>query len=389
MSFALIISLIACLAIIVSAVTIAIGIHKMKRLSEVEIGKFADFPLVSIIVPACNEEKNIEHSLSSHLQQGYPNLEVIAVNDRSIDNTAGVLRDIQARFPRLIVKDIDKLPEGWMGKNHALAVGAVMAKGEYLVFTDADVVLERTTIARAVSYMCKNHLDHLTLIFKNMTHGWLLNSLILDSGLNLLYLFRPWTVKKNSSRCFVGIGAFNMVRRSAYREIGGHQGFKMHPIDDLMLGKVIKEHGFFQDCLLAYDFVSLPWYDTIGAMIHGLEKNMFALIHYRVSLIPFLLLAIIIPGVIPVWGVFFGDSQVQVICLITVTIRLMSFYQGVRLQGLSGWYVPGGLITPYLLCYIVIKSACVTLKHGGIFWRGQYYALEDLRQAAPLFSFRD
>ena len=355
----------------------------MRSLGDIAIGKMADAPLVSIIIPACNEEKNIEKSLLSILDQDYENIEIIVVNDRSTDHTMEVLKKLNESFPRILIHEITELPKGWMGKSHALFTGAALAKGKYLIFTDADVVLEKTTVTKAVGYVLNNQLDHLTLIFKNMTSGWLLNSLILDSAIGLMVVFRPWLAKKKNKRWFVGIGAFNMVRREAYYEIGGHEAIKMHPVDDMMLGKTIKQHGFSQDCLLAYDFVVIPWYDSVRAMINGLEKNMFAVLHYRVALVPVALLLIIVPSILPVWGAVFGGIYVQMVCLLTMGIRLFTFFQGLRLQGLPQWYLPGCIITPYISCYIILKSAFVTLKNRGIVWRGQHYALAELRKTTP------
>lgn len=383
MSIMLLLSLIACCAMIVSSVTLAVGIRKMGNLGEAGTPPVADSPFVSIVVPACNEEKHIEKSLLSLFAQGYTNMEVIVVNDRSIDNTAAILEKMKKNFPRLIVYEITDLPKGWMGKSHALATGASLAGGDYLLFTDADVVMEKSTVARAVDYMTKSNLDHLTLIFKNISRGWLVNSLILDSGLGLLFFFKPWLVKKSGSRFFMGIGAFNMLKKQVYQDIGGHQGIKMHPIDDMMLGKNIKQHGFLQDCLLAYDYVQLPWYDSVGAMVNGLQKNMFALLHYRILFLPVVLSGIVIVTILPVWGMCFGNGYVQATCLFTFGIRLVMFYKGLRLQGLPGLYVAGCIFTPYISCYIIIKSAFVTIKNGGIIWRGKHYALADLRKSAP------
>lgn len=384
MSIFLIVSVIACCSIIISSVTLVAGMKKMRHLGDVEVGYAEVGSLVSLVVPACNEEKNIEKSLVSFLSLEYVNLEIIVVNDRSTDSTAAVLQQLKNRFPRLVILDIVDLPEGWMGKSHALTKGAALAKGEYLVFTDADVVLEKTTITRAVAYMQANRLDHLTLGFKNETPGWLLNSLILDAGMGLLFLFRPWTVTKKNSRGFMGIGAFNMLKRSVYREIGGHEEIKMHPIDDLMLGKLIKQHGFYQDCLLADDFVVVPWYDSVREMSNGLKKNVFALMHYRVLLVPFVLAAILIPSIWPLWGLVLGDMTVRTLCLLTLGTRLATFYKGLQVQGLPKWYLPGALLTPYISCYIILKSVFVTMKNDGILWRGRHYALAELRKTKPL-----
>jgi hypothetical protein len=385
MIFFLILSIIALFLVTISSITLAIGLKKMKNLGNMERGNSMTGPLVTIVVPACNEEKNIENSILSLLDQDYKNLDIIIVNDRSTDNTAAVLAKLQDRFSRLHVHEITELPHGWMGKSHALTVGAKLAKGKYLVFTDADVILENTTITRAVRYMTDNGLDHLTLVFKNMTRGWLLNSLILDAGMSLMVLFRPWMARKKSERYFVGVGAFNMVKKSVYQKIGGHEETRMHPVDDVMLGKSIKRHGFSQDCLLAYEFVVVPWYDSVGAMIKGLEKNMFSLVHYRVLLIPILLIAIIVPTIFPVWGIIFGNLSVRTICLLTLGIRLATFSKGLQQQEMTKWYLPGCLITPYISSYIIVKAVFVTLANGGIIWRGQHYALAELRKAEPLF----
>ena len=379
----LILSVTACILNIIYSITLAIGIRKMQKIADINRYAVADGPLISVIVPACNEQENIEKSLLSLLGQEYEKLEIIVINDRSTDNTAHILNQLKDRFPSLIVHEIAELPEGWMGKSHALFRGATLAKGKYLVFTDADVILEKTTIARAFAYMNRNSLDHLTLIFKNITHGWLLNSLILEAGLGLLLIFRPWAAKLSGNRSFVGVGAFNMVRSSVYQEIGGHQNIKMHPIDDMMLGRIIKERGFSQDCLLAYDFVKIPWYDSVRAMVDGLQKNMFALFHYRILLIPVVLFGIFVASIFPVWGAIWGDRFVQMICLLALALRLVTFFGGLRMQGLPVYYLPGCIITPYLFCYIILKSAIVTIKNNGIVWRGHHYSLADLRKNKP------
>ncbi|MGB3210946.1 MAG: glycosyltransferase [Desulforhopalus sp.] len=380
----LILSWIALSTVIVSSVTIGVGVKKMMRLDDTKIADPEESPLVSVIIPACNEENHIEKSLMSLLSQVYKKLEIIVVNDRSRDNTGKILNEMKRRFPQLIIHEISCLPDGWMGKSYALSRGAQLAKGEYLVFTDADVILEKTTIARAVWYMTDNRLGHLTLAFKNITQGWLLNCLIIDAALGLLAVFRPWMAKKDSSHCFIGIGAFNMVRRVVYQEIGGHEEIKMHPVDDMMLGKIIKEQGFSQDCLLAYNFVLIPWYDSVSAMISGLEKNMFALVHYRIVFVLLLLLGIVVASILPFWGAIFGDNYLQSICFIALCLRCVTFYQGLRLQGLPWWFFPGCIITPYISCYIVLNSAIVTIRNGGIIWRGQRYPLDGLIKTRPL-----
>lgn len=386
MSAFLILSVISCCIVIFSTAFLAAGVRKMRRLgdADLELSDATDAPMVSVIVPACNEEEHIEPALQALLEQDYPNLEIIVVNDRSTDTTGQVLRGLETRYPRLIVHEITDLPEGWMGKSHALTKGAALAKGTHLIFTDADVVMEQTAISRAVQYVCQNKLDHLTLIFKNISEGMLLNSLILDAGMGLLLIFRPWAARDNRSRAFAGIGAFNMVKKTVYDTIGGHEHLKMHPIDDMMLGKLIKTNGFCQECLLAYDYIRVPWYSSVNAMVNGLQKNMFAVIHYRLLLIPVALFILITVTILPFWGAVLGTGLIQAVCLVTTGVRLAGFYSGLRTQELPAWYLPGALITPYISIFILLKSVITTLRSKGIFWRGSHYDLEEMKKSDPL-----
>ena len=160
----------------------ALGMRQMIALDDVPPLQRENVPKVSVIIPACNEVATIEPALKSILVMDYADLEVIAVNDRSVDRTGAVLKQIQKQYPGLQIYDISDLPEGWLGKNHALQHGAEQARGEYLLFTDADIIMEKSSLARAMNHMLENRLDHMSMFFKNIAPGGLLNALILDAG---------------------------------------------------------------------------------------------------------------------------------------------------------------------------------------------------------------
>jgi len=383
MSFLLICALCACTVTLYTAFELILGLKRMAVLADTGPLSAGDHPRVSIIVPACNEEDNIEQGLLSLLSQRYENLEIIVVDDRSTDSTADILVWLQKSHPQLVVETVTDLPEGWMGKSHALRVGASRASGKYLLFTDADCMLEETTISRAVHYLKNSHTDHLTLIFQNCSHNWLLDCLISDTGAGLLLMFKPWKVREKGNRFFIGVGAFNLLKSSVYRAIGGHEPIRMHPIDDMMLGKSIKKHGFHQECLLAGDYVKVPWYDSATAMVNGLMKNMFAVVHYRLSAIPFLLAGVMIVSVFPPWGIVFASGYVRMVCSVAFAVRTMLVWGGLKYQELPSWYVVGSLFTPYITLYIIARSAVTTLIRGGIEWRGTVYSLEELRKSEP------
>ena len=170
-----------------------------------------------------------------------------------------------------------------------------------------------------------------------------------------------------------------MVRKTAYEAIGGHRQIRMHPIDDIMLGKLLKKNGYRQDCLLGCDLVSVPWYSSVSAMIEGLMKNILALINYRFALVPPLVTAVILINILPLWGVLFGHGISQLLFALVVVIKLGVFATGTRLLKIPISCTFGTIISPYISCYIILKVTWRNMSDGGIYWRGTHYPLEKLR----------
>jgi len=361
-------------------ISIALGSHKLGGLEETAPIATTNPPRVSIIVPACNEEKTIASALETLLAQDYADFEVIVVNDRSTDGTGEVLAGMGRRYPGLVIHEVHELPEGWLGKHHALHCGVAMAKGDIFLFTDADIHMAPDTVARAVHRLEQAGLDHLCLLFRNKAKGRLLNAFILDVGSGLFLLFKPWLAANPKSRRFMGVGAFNMVRRLAYDQVGGHAAIRSHPLDDLMLGKIIKEAGLRQECLRGYAFVTVDWYHSVGAMIDGLMKNVFALAGYNTTLALTGALGVGLLTILPPWGMLLCQGPARYVFGLCVLLRLFFFGLAARHAGLSPWLAPVALITPYLSIYTILRAVFVTLKNKGIIWRGSHYSLEELRR---------
>jgi hypothetical protein len=190
--------------------------------------------------------------------------------------------------------------------------------------------------------------------------------------------------RQQKSSSFIGVGAFNMVKRKSYFGVGGHESIRMHPIDDIMLGKIIKRAGCRQDCLLGMDLVTVPWYDNLGAMIDGLMKNVLAIINYRVVLLPLLLIGMVVLNILPLWGALLDDGYSRLVWQTVVLIKLGAFYCGTRLLGISGWCAPGTLVTPYISLYIAMRAAWLNYTEHGINWRGTHYSLDELRKNEPI-----
>lgn len=384
MDFTLILAASVAFIVLLSVIDLGRGFRSMVKLSD--IARVADGGrMVSVVVPACNEAANIEPAIRTLLQQDYPCLEIIAVDDRSVDDTGRILEELRRQHPEMLrVVHVEKLPTGWMGKNHALQTGAGLARGEYLLFTDADIHMEKSTISRAVGYLRREQLDHISLIFRNVSPGFLLNSLILDAGIGLLQCFRPWRARSGSSRYYMGVGAFNLVRRSVYEQVGGFAAIKMHPVDDIMLGKIIKRAGYCQECLLGQDLVSVSWYGSLGEMIDGLLKNVLAVVHYRFYLVPGLLAVLFLGYILPLWGLVVFTGMARLLFGLALLLRMAVAYAGTRVLGISPWCAVGTLISPYLLSYIYVKATWRNARDNGITWRGTHYSLAELRRNEKL-----
>ncbi len=366
---------------------VALGMRRLTALDTVLPLERENLPKVSVIIPACNEASTIEPALTSILALDYADMEVIAINDRSSDQTLDVLRQIQKKAPALQIHDIYRLPAGWLGKNHALQYGADRALGEYLLFTDADIIMEKSTLSRAMHHMLENRLDHMSLFFKSIASSGLLNALILDTGSGLMLLLKPWKAKDPKSKRYMGIGAFNLVKSDIYKAIDGHKTIAMHPIDDVLLGKVIKHSGFSQDCLLGHHFIQVKWYDTVRELIDGLMKNTFALYHYKVAWALSSVFLFVLMNILPFWALLFTSGITRLLFASAVMVRLLSFAVGLSAAEINPRHFVWSIVTPYIYIYVILKAIVTTLKKRGIIWRGTYYSLDQLKENLEKIKF--
>jgi len=352
----------------------------MERLEHVQPLEGSDQPLVSIIIPACNEESEIEIALTSVLSLDYPNLEIIVLDDRSTDATPEILDRLAGQYSRLRVVHITDLPEGWLGKNHALHLGAAQAKGEFLLFTDADVHFAPDTLNRAVARMEDRNLDHLSMFFRMTAPGHLLSLLIADSLAGGFSMLKPWLVSKPGSRYFLGAGAFNMIRRSFYYNFEGHRPIRLCPVDDVLLGRMAKASGGKCDCLFGGRFVSVDWYQSVGEMVRGLRKNTFALVDYRLDLFLAGIAAFICFQILPLWGLFLADGFSRILCGAITAVNFLAMVLAVRAFEMDFRCLRWFPVTPYIKLYIIWHAVSATLIQGGIDWRGTFYSLEELKR---------
>ena len=375
----LLLGLVTFTLVTIAMTTVVLGNRSIRLLRDVAITLPSPLPRVSIVVAAKDEAPGLEAALASLLAQDYPDYEVIAVDDRSIDATPAILARAAAQDIRLKVLRIVELPAGWLGKNHALERGASEAAGSILIFADADVVMEPTAVSRAVSHAAALRRDHLAITPDVIAPGILLGMFMGVFTLFFTLYARPWKVSDAKSRCFIGIGAFNLVRAQVYRAVGGHSRIALRPDDDIKLGKIIKAAGYSQEMLFGRGLVSVEWYPSLGALARGLEKNSLAGVDYRVVVMIAGTVAQLLLFVWPFAALALTHGKALALNAGACTVMLGAYVMLARIVGAPRWYAIGFPGMAVLFVGILWRATFITLRDGGINWRGTRYTLAALK----------
>jgi cellulose synthase/poly-beta-1,6-N-acetylglucosamine synthase-like glycosyltransferase len=337
-------------------------------------------PKVAIIVPARNEEGSIAQALQRLLALDYSNYQVIAINDRSTDGTGQIMDNIvsEARG-RLKIVHIRELPSGWMGKAHAMWTAANQTDADWLLFTDADVMFRPDCLRRAITYAETEHADHVVLLPRVIMKRS--GEKMMVGFFQLLFVFghRPWKCADPKARDHMGVGAFNLVRRAAYEAVGTYERLRFEVVDDMKLGKVIKNAGFRQRVVLG-NLIEIRWAHGARGVVNNLTKNFFAVMSFQVWRAVGGSIAVAILNLAPFLGVIFAPSWTRV-AYGTALLSMFGLYAGIwRRDEISPWYFFLHPISTVLFIYTILRSMCVTLWNGGVEWRGTFYPLRELRR---------
>ncbi|MBW3571356.1 MAG: glycosyltransferase [Gemmatimonadetes bacterium] len=355
------------------------GGRSLRQLHLLPAADARSMPSVSIVVAARNEERGIEPALRSVLGQQGEGIEVVAVDDRSEDGTGAILDGMAAHNPRLRVIHIAELPAGWLGKNHALWLGARAARGELLLFTDADVVMKPDTVARAAGHLHREGLDHLTVAPRVIMPGALLQAFGVFFTVMFSLFTRPWKARDPRSRAHVGIGAFNLLRADTYRRIGTHQAIAMRPDDDMKLGKLVKKNGGAQDFVIGAEQISVEWYHSVREAVRGLRKNGFAGVDYRISTVIAATAVQLLFFMWPLVAVWMTDGWTRVLYAVAVGMLLLMYAGSAAAQGSPVWHAVLFPLASAMLVVIIWNATLYALVNRGIEWRGTHYPLDELR----------
>ena len=361
---------------------VAFGMRRVAEITEPEWDRRPS-SRVTIVVPAKDEQESIEQCLSSLLALEYHNCEIIAIDDRSSDQTGPIMDRLAGHEPaRLKVIHVTEMPSGWLGKTHAMWKGAEAATGDWILFTDGDVVFGPDALRRAVTYAEKAGADHLvlfpTLIMKSPGERMILSSF---QAMFTLWQ-RPWKVHDSKSNDYLGAGAFSLIRRDAYQEIGTYEALRLEVLDDMMLGKAVKEHGLTQHCVFGRDLIRLRWAKGAFGVVNNLTKNLFSLLQFNwlYAIAAACILAFFNLG-IPV-GIVFAPGIAKLGFLLAFGIIAALYFGMSKRVDLSPGYFLLYPVAAALFIFAIFRSMIVTLRQGGVVWRGTKYSLEQLRAAS-------
>ena len=336
---------------------------------------------VSVIFAARDEAARLETTVRQLAAQRGVRLEIVAVDDRSRDETPSLLARLRTEIAALVPVRVDELPPGWVGKCHALHVGSRRAKGEWLLFTDGDIWLSPDVVARALRQVSADGVDHLALTpHLRPPHGasaFAYQACLLPLAVPLGVM--AYLANRDHPRGFVGIGAFNLIRRARYDALGGHEALRLEAVDDMKLGALVRRSGGRTRVYVGDDDVQCQWARDVREIVVALEKNSFAATGYRLWMVvasTLLVGAIYMGGLFGPWlalgpGLFAAAGF--------WSLGVAGFFQA-RLHR----YVPfAGLLMPLMVPFswiVLWNSTLVTLRQGGVRWRDTFYPLEELRR---------
>ena len=341
-------------------------------------------PLVSVLVPARNEEKNIGRCLRSLSKQDYHNLEILVLDDNSSDGTSRVVEELSEKDTRIRLIRGRSLGSGWKGKSYACHQLSREASGEYYVFTDADTLHFPNSISSSLGAMISARLDALSVFPKQIMVSIHERMVVIFINLAVLALMPLGMIRKTrSSRICIANGQFMLFKRSVYKSIGGHRSIKKDIVEDVAISKQVKKHGYRFMVFDGRKTIYCRMYDGFINVVRGFSKFIFAAMNYSIIklgvVISFIMLLFMLPVYLLPLGLYFFNwpllvnililSQVSIILLIRIamTFRFKSRFSDIFLHPLSMLYI----------AVLSVNSVYQAKLGRGIFWKDRFYGIDD------------
>ncbi|MHB1253111.1 MAG: glycosyltransferase family 2 protein [Candidatus Humimicrobiaceae bacterium] len=340
-------------------------------------------PLVSILIPARNEETNIEKCIKAFLKQDYPKLEILVLDDNSTDSTYNIVKKISEKNKNVKVFKGKPLPQGWLGKSFACFQLSRYAKGEYFVFTDADTHHLQNSISSSLAALLNNGLDALcpfpreimVTIHERMSIPFM-NFVIL--------LFMPLAlIRKSKNPLFcTGVGQYLLFRREVYFGMGGHAAVKGKILEDVQITKKTKEMGYSYMIFDGRKIISCRMYKNFKQVFTGYSRFLFSAFDYNISMLTiaiiFFILLFLLPNIFFPIGLILYHWPREILLSIFVQISIVSFIRMVNALRFKEKLLDI-LLSPLSIVYIVFMAVNSVLQNklgNGIYWKGRTYQAE-------------
>jgi chlorobactene glucosyltransferase len=343
-----------------------------------------DPPLVSVVVPARDEADNIETSVRALLRSDYPRLEVVVVDDRSEDDTFGIVSRLAAEDPRITVSRVEELPAGWTGKTHAMYLAARRAAGEILLFTDADTELGRCTVSLALDFLEENDLDMLSMLPQFTKRGFSENAVYPHLALGFSYFYPLIEVNDPSKPAALASGCFIMIKRTTYDNLGTWSRFKTEISEDVALSKAVKAEGARLTVVRGGDLVRTKPFAGVADVCRfwkrtfygGLEKSVLRVTRLLGNYIFLSLLFVLF-----FWSgasVLSGHLSVPLVLLFSISTLaaagvIVPLGLVVKQEQGEWWYALTAPLGLLISAWVALGALLAIAKGTGIRWRGSQY----------------
>lgn len=335
------------------------------------------WPSLSVIVPAKDEEDNIEAALRSKLSSDYPSLQVVVVDDRSTDKTPAILQRIVAESdrsasPELRVTRVDTLPDGWLGKLNALQRGFEASSGEWVLLADADVHIEPGVLRTLVAHAESESLDMIAVFPKMHAVSPVIDASIAGLLRVLCLSARLWKANDDRHKLGLGVGAFNLVRRRWLEQTKAFEVLRMEVADDVSLGVLVAQSGGRTRLYAGREDVSLVFQRTIGALLRSSDKGAGMLGWGIVRPFVIALSPVVVELALPALGLASGGLAatlaIAALFAITATHALLAAHFAAPFGGALLWPV-----AHIFNAFAISRAGWLAWRKQGVTWRGTFY----------------
>ncbi|MEP0804449.1 MAG: glycosyltransferase [Chloroflexota bacterium] len=344
-------------------------------------------PLISVCIPARNEERNIRACVEAVLKQDYPNLEVIVLDDRSTDATLRILTDLATRDSRLRPISGSDLPPGWAGKPHALHQASAFARGEWLCFIDADTFLEPSALSSTYAKALETDADLFTIMtFQILGSFW--EKTVMPLVMTALSVgFSPRKVNDPKRRDAIANGQFILIKRSVYDAIGGHVSVKDSIVEDKAISQQVKWNGYRLVVADGMKVARTRMYTSLPEMWEGWTKNIYLGLRDQAGLLWLgafgALLSFMAALFLPLWlllgGIWYlNDGGWMALTVTLEALALWLYLLVVRAQiaekmNIPRWYALTTPLGAAVFGAMMLTSAWRVVTRKGVTWKGRIY----------------